>query len=167
MAELADALGSGPSSPKECGFKSHRRYQFILPNVLRVWHNGCAPAFQAGHGGSTPPTRSNYAVVEFPSGQRGQTVNLLSPTSMVRIHLPPPFLTIQHLNFEVLFLLSKKWSGKMDFSASAENYTAVRYIEPGWFDHGSLLPGCVSIAGCKPRSARQSILLNITNSPQN
>ena len=27
---------------------------------------------------------------EFPSGQRGQTVNLLSSTSMVRIHLPPP-----------------------------------------------------------------------------
>ena len=28
----------------------------------------------------------------FPSGQRGQTVNLLSTTSMVRIHLSPPFL---------------------------------------------------------------------------
>ena len=27
---------------------------------------------------------------EFPSGQRGQTVNLLSLTSVVRIHLPPP-----------------------------------------------------------------------------
>jgi hypothetical protein len=27
---------------------------------------------------------------EFPSGQRGQTVNLLSLTSMVRIHPPPP-----------------------------------------------------------------------------
>ena len=27
---------------------------------------------------------------EFPSGQRGQTVNLLSVTSVVRIHLPPP-----------------------------------------------------------------------------
>ena len=27
---------------------------------------------------------------EFPSGQRGQTVNLLSVISMVRIHLPPP-----------------------------------------------------------------------------
>ena len=29
---------------------------------------------------------------EFPSGQRGQTVNLLSSISMVRIHLPPPIL---------------------------------------------------------------------------
>ena len=27
---------------------------------------------------------------EFPSGQRGQTVNLLATPSVVRIHLPPP-----------------------------------------------------------------------------
>ena len=27
---------------------------------------------------------------EFPSGQRGQTVNLLAVLSVVRIHLPPP-----------------------------------------------------------------------------
>ena len=33
-------------------------------------------------------TQSNMG--EFPSGQRGQTVNLLSVTSVVRIHLPPP-----------------------------------------------------------------------------
>ena len=38
--------------------------------------------------GSTPFTSSNTG--EFPSGQRGQTVNLLSLTSVVRIHLPPP-----------------------------------------------------------------------------
>ena len=30
---------------------------------------------------------------EFPSGQRGQTVNLLATPTVVRIHLPPP--TIQ------------------------------------------------------------------------
>ena len=44
-------------------------------------------------GGSSPSTSSkNYKLNmgEFPSGQRGQTVNLLSVTSMVRIHLPPP-----------------------------------------------------------------------------
>ncbi len=29
---------------------------------------------------------------EFPSGQRGQTVNLLAMPSVVRIHLPPPRL---------------------------------------------------------------------------
>ena len=53
--------------------------------------------------GSTPFTRSRSGVTgtvapdiqpnimgEFPSGQRGQTVNLLSLTSVVRIHLPPP-----------------------------------------------------------------------------
>ena len=40
--------------------------------------------------GSTPFTSSNY-MGEFPSGQRGQTVNLLSLTSLVRIQLPPPY----------------------------------------------------------------------------
>ena len=38
--------------------------------------------------GSSPITSSNTG--EFPSGQRGQTVNLLSSTSMVRIHSLPP-----------------------------------------------------------------------------
>ena len=33
---------------------------------------------------------------EFPSGQRGQTVNLLSLTSLVRIQLPPPKNTVHH-----------------------------------------------------------------------
>ena len=31
---------------------------------------------------------------EFPSGQRGQTVNLLAMPSVVRIHLPPPEKTV-------------------------------------------------------------------------
>ena len=47
-------------------------------------------------GGSNPSTSSilpQHSILnmgEFPSGQRGQTVNLLSMTSVVRIHLPPP-----------------------------------------------------------------------------
>ena len=39
--------------------------------------------------GSTPFTSSIF-LGDFPSGQRGQTVNLLSLTSVVRIHHPPP-----------------------------------------------------------------------------
>ena len=39
--------------------------------------------------GSNPITSSKY-MGEFPSGQRGQTVNLLAMPSVVRIHLPPP-----------------------------------------------------------------------------
>ena len=39
--------------------------------------------------GSTPITSSNYTE-DFPSGQRGQTVNLLASLSVVRIHHPPP-----------------------------------------------------------------------------
>ena len=34
---------------------------------------------------------------EFPSGQRGQTVNLLHIASMVRIHLPPPYAPLAQL----------------------------------------------------------------------
>ena len=41
--------------------------------------------------GSSPITSSiAYSMEGFPSGQREQTVNLPSQTSMVRIHLPPP-----------------------------------------------------------------------------
>ena len=36
------------------------------------------------------PQRSELNMGEFPSGQRGQTVNLLAVLSVVRIHLPPP-----------------------------------------------------------------------------
>ena len=44
--------------------------------------------------GSSPPTSSNLLYVgymeEFPSGQRGRTVNPLAALSVVRIHSPPP-----------------------------------------------------------------------------
>ena len=62
-------------------------------------------------GGSTPFTSSNLCITilymgEFPSGQRGQTVNLLSVTSVVRIHLPPPNLNRNILiqNYGSVFL---------------------------------------------------------------
>ena len=43
-------------------------------------------------GGSNPSTSSNFIqdMGDFPSGQRGQTVNLLAMPSVVRIHHPPP-----------------------------------------------------------------------------
>ena len=55
---------------------------------------------------------------EFPSGQRGQTVNLLAMPSVVRIHLPPPrrrglhivrddFFSKSHLSLIASLLLSK------------------------------------------------------------
>ena len=41
--------------------------------------------------GSSPITSSIFLYAEdFPSGQRGQTVNLLAVLSVVRIHHPPP-----------------------------------------------------------------------------
>ena len=49
--------------------------------------------------GSSPFTSSIilYHLVGFPSGQREQTVNLPSQTSMVRIHPPPPFAEMAEL----------------------------------------------------------------------
>ena len=46
---------------------------------------------------------------EFPSGQRGQTVNLLAMPSMVRIHLPPPKIPITLLG-DWYFSLRGRWS---------------------------------------------------------
>ena len=46
---------------------------------------------------------------EFPSGQRGQTVNLLAMPSMVRIHLPPPKIPITRLGGRY-FSLRGRWS---------------------------------------------------------
>ena len=49
--------------------------------------------------GSSPFTSSIilYHLVGFQSGQREQTVNLPSQTSMVRIHPPPPFAEMAEL----------------------------------------------------------------------
>ena len=46
---------------------------------------------------------------EFPSGQRGQTVNLLAMPSMVRIHLPPPKIPITLLG-DWYFSFPGRWS---------------------------------------------------------
>ena len=45
---------------------------------------------------------------EFPSGQRGQTVNLLSLTSVVRIHLPPPRRSKLYIACSDLFYKSER-----------------------------------------------------------
>ena len=43
----------------------------------------------------------HFYMGEFPSGQRGQTVNLLAQLSVVRIHLPP-FFILESLCFLIL-----------------------------------------------------------------
>ena len=57
MAEWQTRLVQVQVLSPEWGFNSPRRHQ-IFCRKLRVWHNGCAPAFQAGYRGSTPLTRS-------------------------------------------------------------------------------------------------------------
>ena len=98
----------------------------------KQWKHGCERVFQSQRkrsktsgkryfqnfstlcnqqvGGSNPSTSSilpQHSILnmgEFPSGQRGQTVNLLSMTSVVRIHLPPPKQS--QTNREVAWLCS-------------------------------------------------------------
>lgn len=67
-----------------------------------------SPAPMSGVTGTVAPDIQLNIMGEFPSGQRGQTVNLLSLTSMVRIHLPPPsqIFAVQWTAF--LLLLSVK-----------------------------------------------------------
>ncbi len=76
--------------------------------------------------GSTPFTSSKFRIERcgiykegaFPSGQRGQTVNLLSVTSVVRIHpLPPKILVRKNEDFYFLVKRGLHKVMKSDFSA--------------------------------------------------
>ena len=88
VAELADAHGSGPCAARLKG---------STPFVGTIYVIVCGYGITAVHQpsklviGVRPPLPAPLRSVGFPSGQRGQTVNLLAQLSMVRIHLPPPF----------------------------------------------------------------------------
>ena len=95
-------------------------------------------------GGSNPSTSSilpQHSILnmgEFPSGQRGQTVNLLSMTSVVRIHLPPPkipnirldgrnFLILGEGGFERRLLATVQWTVATAVAFSAEKANPPSY----------------------------------------
>ena len=84
-------------------------------------------------GGSTPFTSSIF-MGEFPSGQRGQTVNLLSLTSVVRIHLPPPDyvpdFTVRHIFLSIHAGLRNKNKNGFLF---ARRIVAVRSVFTAYF----------------------------------
>ena len=98
---MADALGSGPSSFTGVGVQ-------LPPTAPKYSVKNCGYGITAVHQpsklviGVRPPLPAPLSSVGFPSGQRGQTVNLLAQLSMVRIHLPPP-LQKQRTSTEVLF----------------------------------------------------------------
>ena len=64
---------------------------------------------------------------EFPSGQRGQTVNLLSLTSLVRIQLPPPrkALVRKDKSFSVIFALRRVLLLRSDIREMCERYSHI------------------------------------------
>ena len=69
----------------------------------------------AGSSPFTSSIRQKLNMGEFPSGQRGQTVNLLSLTSVVRIHLPPP--KIPHVSVGFLLFHSSLFTNLAGFLA--------------------------------------------------
>ena len=90
--------------------------------ILALWFAGVAQLVEQlicnqQVGGSSPSTSSIYKELVtkvklnmgvFPSGQRGQTVNLLSSTSVVRIHpLPPKNRLVKTSRF--FYPLRKQW----------------------------------------------------------
>ena len=60
---------------------------------------------------------------EFPSGQRGQTVNLLSLTSVVRIHLPPPEKGLSKESPFSMKFASGEWVDSISYFALVKYFT--------------------------------------------
>ena len=60
---------------------------------------------------------------EFPSGQRGQTVNLLSTTSVVRIHSPPPLTKSCMKHARLLLYVAKLfWSDFLHWVGNGQSW---------------------------------------------
>ena len=75
-----------------------------VPKILRVWHNGCAPAFQAGYRGSTPLTRSKFTLGGI--AERSKAADCKSALSEFDGSNPSPttILKKQRISFEMRFL---------------------------------------------------------------
>ena len=108
MAELADAHGSGPCAARLVGSTPTVGTKFAgmayrLCTSLPSWLEGFDPPYPL------------HSLVGFPSGQRGQTVNLLARLSMVRIHLPPPFTKSKAVAKATAFLFCKNTAARLCF----------------------------------------------------
>ena len=83
---------------------------------------------------------------EFPSGQRGQTVNLLSVTSVVRIHLPPPGKPLhrQVLRFFLFVRWIRRGAGVNDAPAARQSRgTARPQTGESTFPHQERVDACI------------------------
>ncbi len=77
--------------------------------------------------GSSPFTSSQLNMEEFPSGQRGQTVNLLLSASVVRIH-PLPLIKDCKDVLRSLFFLHYKKSGHSVLNRNVRIYHYLKNI---------------------------------------
>ena len=94
VARLKKAGLVESSRGKEGGYRLCRSPEdYTVGEVLRSIEDNLAPVVCIKDGVSTCERAGACLTLpmgEFPSGQRGQTVNLLAMPSVVRIHLPPP-----------------------------------------------------------------------------
>ena len=128
MAELADAHGSGPCSARNVGSTPTDGTIFENQGVnhSKISEIFCGYGITAVHQPSKLDIRVRlplpapvaklikiyqtiFNVAGFPSGQRGQTVNLLAMLSVVRIHLQPPSFDLKTVTAVVaVFLFSEQ-----------------------------------------------------------
>ena len=89
LAQFGSALGLGPRGR---GLKSLNPDQFkcICAGVAQLVEQLICNQQVAGSSPIASSIFFEYSMEEFPSGQRGQTVNLLLVASVVRIHPLPP-----------------------------------------------------------------------------
>ena len=110
VAELADAHGSGPCAARLKGSTP------FVGTIMRVWHNGCAPAFQAGYRGSTPLTRSNQTFGGIPERPKG--ADCKSASTAFDGSNPSPTTTYEntdHCECDGLFYFRKHAAGRLRF----------------------------------------------------
>ena len=85
---------------------------------------------------------------EFPSGQRGQTVNLLRLASVVRIHPPPPRQSKRHIACSDFLLKSER----------AHSAALPLQTEPALLGFGLVPPPAASFPGAPFKSCRFSFV---------
>ena len=126
VAELADAHGSGPCAARLKG---------STPFVGTICGYGITAVHQPSKLviGVRPPLPAPKLPVGLPSGQRRQTVNLLAQLSMVRIHLPPPFLTSerqQSLPFFTIYAFNSRNLSyiKLNQSVGSKSWESAKWI---------------------------------------
>ena len=92
----------------------------------------------------------------FPSGQRGQTVNLLAPPSKVRILLHPANLALTSLRCRSYFFCAKR-KPQRGRKAAAPLHTPRAFFRSAWLWRTGVLLTCVCMRRCWERKVEPRV----------